>query len=275
MARIGRFLVVVVLAGALLPLGSSAASGGGSWLEFDRRYLVPGEQVTGRAEVWVGEEGARKALELGAPQAYLAPDLRRRISGDAVALGDIELRRRGRRTLTAMLSFIVPEVAPGDYYIQYCVDPCRRTMTLGDLIGGSISIAPTRELADLWAVRDRLRERQRVLSHQVRRLERRVSGLRERTAAGEEQNEDLEARLGGLEARLAAAEAEPEAPAAPWAIAGGLAVVALWLWRARRRRSGTSAGARTPPRPERFVAMKGIESEVAPEARSEEPAGVD
>jgi hypothetical protein len=159
-----RLLVAAIIAATvLLPQPGTA---GGSWLETPRRYLVVGEEVTARGTFGPGTNEGE--VSDGPFHAYLLPGNRWLDAGpippEAVPIGPMSITAAEGSVCCWLgtVTFTVPDVPPGRYTISYCNDPCT-VNGIGDLIGGSVQIATTREEARLGAEVDRLREQIGIL----------------------------------------------------------------------------------------------------------------
>lgn len=240
---VGTRIVVATAAAlacaGLLPQGA-LAGGGGAVFEFDSTYYVPGEIVT--AETTFSNRVANSGrVEDGPYYAYLLPSDQwihpPEIPEASVPLGPITITDLGRSLSTARITFIVPKRDPGPYTLALCNQPCRQA-TVGDLMGGWISIVPTkdeairRELADQFERRlSRVRER---LAARIERTEKSLSGF----AAGQDLQE-LTRRVNELVEGLALIQKEqrstaPVAEAAPWVLAG-IVLVGVGLFSIRRQ----------------------------------------
>lgn len=242
-------LVGVVVVAVVLMLGVTAAAGGGAMFEWnDRSYyeiaFSPGDLVSGSTSVWIKGRG------LGRPEdgpffAYLIPPRQESpfppgIPDDAVAIGEVALDDydQGATRSVARISFTVPDVEPGRYYVMHCNDPCESS--LGDIMTTPITIAADEADGRATVAIDRLDRKSREHSFLIRRVRRDVAHLpelRKRVAALEGLARDLQDRVVALEALDDSATSGISAQAGA-AAGGGLALLGAWgLARARGRRA--------------------------------------
>lgn len=249
--RLLRGITAVGLGMAFLLAAPTAASGGGSWLELDDPYVVPGEMVTSSGRFSARGSGTGRLWEgpwyayLLAQDRYLRPGP---IPPAAMPLGQLTVERLDRFLARASITFTVPDVPPGDYSISICNDPCTKT-GVGDLIGGWMSVAQSEEDALLRRMRDEvdqeLRRMRWRLGHRLREVQRPLEGLGDRV---ERLESSIERRFQALEARLRRTE-QPRSEAPNAVALGGWAVAAVFLaaaevFRRRRRRRPPSTAAR-------------------------------
>lgn len=245
---VGTRIVVAIAAAfafaGLLPQ-VALAGGGGALLEFDRTYYVPAEVVTAETTFSNGVANSGR-IEDGPYYAYLLPSdgwiHPPEIPDVAVPLGPITITDLSGGLSTARITFVVPKVDPGPYVLALCNQPCTQA-TVGDLMGGWISIVPSkdeairRELGDQLDRRlSRVRER---LAARIQRTEKSLSGF-----AAERDVQELTQRVNSLVEDLALIRTElgsktPVAEAAPWILAG-IVVVGAGLFSIRRRRRRSS-----------------------------------
>jgi hypothetical protein len=229
------WLALSIVSALVLGYPVPAASGGGATFDFGSDYVVIGQTVTGRTEVWLG---AKRSGELadGPYHAYLVPsDTRFSQEGlppDAVWLAPVSFKLLPGPYASATVSFEVPAVAPGEYSLVVCNVPCT-TRTVGDLVGGWFSIAASPTEARIQALADRLDWKTRALGREAKREERRATNAEDalRSTVAELQGE--------LDALRDASRARPQAPEASglgWAWAGWAAAVLLALAGLVRRR---------------------------------------
>lgn len=239
----------MLVGGTVMLLAMIAApasmAGGMASLEFEEDYVLVGESVTGRATFSSDVRGTGR-IENGPWHAYLLPSGTwiepPRIPAGAIHLGPIAIEGGSDRSADASITFTVPEVTTGGYFIGMCNVPCTESF-VGDLGGGWLSIARTEEGASLLRkvdhterqlyrilnrVRYRLARRVKDVERPLERLEGRVDGMQG----------SIELRLDRLEERLRASLAADQDPGGiPWGVAllaaGVLAVSAL-VGRSRR-----------------------------------------
>lgn len=147
--RAGTALALLVVVLALG--GASAGAGGGSLAPVRERY-EPG----GRATL-VGYTGFAPPDEPF--YAYLRPfgeDSLPALDDGGLYVGELVVQETARRDflrLRVSVTFDVPAgLAPGQYELTYCVDPCAATF-LGDLVPSPLSIGvdPPRPVVRMWA----------------------------------------------------------------------------------------------------------------------------
>jgi hypothetical protein len=149
------------------------------------------------------------------------------------------------------MTFVVPDVAPGFYTAQVCNAGCHNG--IGDLIGGSFTVASTGLEALLLGRLDRAQDRANHLADKVRHAEADAARLaetraeldatRQTLAATQAASSRLEAqRDAALKAREAAV-ADARATVRTWKITAGLLAflmlvtwVAVWVRRHNRLR---------------------------------------
>jgi hypothetical protein len=235
-----RFLLVLGIIG--LVLGSPvAAEAGGNWIQFERLYYRSGETVTAK----LGYYGAGRAeLEPHGPY-YLwitadkdawhhPPPLGR----GAIRLG--EVRFLGQKGWRAEVTFVVPDVDPGQYTLQVCNDPCTRTVDV-DATTFNIALNPLR--AQLIARIDALHRELEHASKQARK----AKGL-----AAEQRRElstlhTLAAQVELLTGRVEALKQPTVSPEEPQGIPAWIPVVGL-VAAALAGYAGGRLGGRVPRR---------------------------
>jgi hypothetical protein len=241
-----RTSVVLAAAMVAMALPSGVAAGGMSSFDFERTYYVPGERAVGQTGFWISRNDTR--LLDRTFYAYLFPDSEwiepPRIPSNAVPLGPVSLGENAR------ISFTVPDVAPGDYAVGICDQPCRHAY-VGDLGGGWISVVGSAEEARLRLIIDRLESRLwKVQSN----LGDRLHAGKQRTATLQSQIDDLTDQLDrqrtSLEAALAGLARKPATQADPFDRAGWvvaiLALAVLAFVASRRRRPSIPAAPEAP-----------------------------
>lgn len=223
----------------------ASMAGGMASFEFEEDYVLVGESVTGRATFSTDVRGTGR-IENGPWHAYLLPSGTwiepPRIPEGAIHLGPIAIEGGSDRGAVASITFTVPEVTTGGYFIGMCNVPCAESF-VGDLGGGWLTIARTEEGASLLRkldktdrqlnrVRYRLARRIKDVEGPLEQLEGRVDGVQS----------SIELRLDRLEERLRASLApDQDRGGIPWGVAllaAGVLAVAALVGRSRR-----------PPRP--------------------------
>ena len=231
------------LAGALLAVvlslvGSPAAVAGGSWLELQGGddVLVPGEVVTMSGTFGSGQQAAVSA---GPWQAQLRLEGE---GGSPVPLGSVVISESSKWGWRATVTFTVPTVPTGDYWVSVVNDEGEG---VGDLVGGFVHVAPSAEAWRLSLLRQRLDRQQQVARKEMSEMRDRLAGARADLAEATDARDQLADRVGELErARdvAQAASATDDPATVPWlAAAGAIAVLALILGIAALRRRGGGA----------------------------------
>ena len=139
----------------LLVLGTGPAGAGGGRLAPVQERYEPGGTAT-----MVGYTGVEAADETF--YAYLRPfgeDIPPALDDTGIYVGELVVREtahRGYLRQRVSITFSVPaRLAPGQYELTYCVDPCTATF-LGDLVPSPVSIGvdPVRPVVREWAPDD-------------------------------------------------------------------------------------------------------------------------
>jgi hypothetical protein len=242
-----RLLVPTVLVAGILSAGGPAAAGG-SWLETDEQYYPPGSPATARGTFGPGAYEGR--LSDGPYLAYLVPGFRwfekpGSVPDYATPLGPITIRPATGNYCcwVASLTFLVPDLPPGRYSIEYCNDPCT-VNGIGDLLGGSFFIAQTEEQARLLDRIERLERKAQLVSRLKRDLREAEAELADLQGA-EAELAELREHYFELVSDLRAARAQdapppveiPEPrtrPLAPGAWVLGLAALVIGMFVRRR-----------------------------------------
>jgi hypothetical protein len=241
-----RTALVAAAATVLVLIPASASRGGGmSSFEFEQDYVLTGETVTGRSTFYT-DARATGRVENGPWHGYLLPAGTwiepPTLPEGATDVGPIAIEDRGDGRAVASITFTVPEVTTGGYFIGLCNVPCTEAFD-GDLGGGWLSIAQTEEGASLLRKLDTTEHR---LDRSRNRLAYRLAG---RISDVERPLEELESRLdrveGSIELRLDRLEsrlrtslaADQGSGAAPWVTPlSAAAVVAFAVTLLLRRR---------------------------------------
>ena len=147
MVRIARTLVpLVVLASAGLFAPSSPVSAGGSSWHLDRERYQPGDTAFAWAPIAWAHNPSLGTPEEGPYHAFVSsyssdPALGVAVGDDGVAVGDLVLSLEPYDTgglrfgpHHATLTFVVPDLPPGRYFIRHRNDAGK---FVGDLSGGS------------------------------------------------------------------------------------------------------------------------------------------
>lgn len=240
----GSHLMVTVLV-ALNPvalISSEALANGGAFFDFDRAYYVPGEVVS--AETTFSTQVKKSGrIDDGPYHAYLLSSDRwiqpPRIPDDAVPIGRITTTSPRSGAATARLTFTVPPIQPGPYTLTICNLPCTRA-TLGDLVGGSFSVASTKEEALRKEITDRMNGRivqvRQNLAARIRDAEKAQRDFA--TQADVRRLTDQVAKLEAQLVRMQNQEPQSTSRAQPvsWIMAGLALLFTGLIWRRRFRR---------------------------------------
>ncbi len=240
-------MIVLVAALGLSLFHASPAAAGGASLQLDdfpiwTAVYAPGQVVRGSTDVWIKAPKPQGRPDDGPWHAYLVPNGTREgppLPPDAMRVADVVIDPYElNATHTGVrVTFTVPDVEPGKYYIEVCNDPC--TAILGDLVGTPVEIArdPLHAVArsEVLVLEQKLERRAYFLK---RRITRRVVELeRELTTLKATTDLQLDALREDLRRERAARTAESSslAPAAS-STAGALFVLLLIAaWRHRPR----------------------------------------
>jgi MYXO-CTERM domain-containing protein len=179
-------VVSCLLALPTLSLLPSPAFGGGSWIEFDPGYAMVGQTITMRGAF---SDGQLAPVSAGPWYAYLRADPEQTPNGPSdVSLGEVEIRGDGGYPYVAIVTFTVPAVPSGAYWVDVCDLGC--STGVGDLIGGYLWVGQTMAEA-------RLLKRASGLEFDVAR----ERSIRERLA---KQRDELKAELRSAKGEVAA-----------------------------------------------------------------------
>ena len=228
-----RQLRISILALLLLLAFARPATAGGSLVEFPRGWAVVGSSVTA-SEVF--GRGQQAAVREGPWFAYLQSNDgdRRPILLAPVSISDATGNVCCWR---ATLTFAVPPVEPGQYWVTVCDRGC--TTGVGDLSGGPLYVAATERAGIAHEVRAdaryRLRTAERRSSRQLASAEEESKSLRARWSAAAFENRALQTELA-----TAASDFRDErdrVPAWVWLLIGAAAgAMSAGVVGARRRR---------------------------------------
>jgi len=231
----GRSIAVALACFIAVALQVPAAAGG-SWLELEGgdRVLVPGETVTMSGTFGAGQQAD---ISAGPWNGRLVPDGSK---GPTVPLGAVTVSEGGSWGWRAAVTFAVPQVPTGEYWVQVVND---HGEGIGDLIGGSVKIAPSPEAWRVLVLEDRLRRQEEAAREMRASLRGRLQDAQIRLADVTASRDELEDRVAELEAEVASARAvassarEGAQPIVPWpaAVLVAISVLALVVALARRR----------------------------------------
>jgi hypothetical protein len=228
-----RLLITMTLASVAISLTSGAAHAGGSLIDFGGPAII-GTTVTGSILVGNGQqapvsEGPWFAELQGTEGSDVGP----------IPLGPVGVRPSNIYGWRVTVTFTVPDVPIGEYWV---VVHNQAGHGMGDLTGGTVTIAHTPKEAALWSAVSRAK-------HQAATRLERLEGLRvlngqmealvlDREATIERQAERLTAagaRITGLEANLDARTTSNPT----WPFAGLLALLLALVGFALGRRYAT------------------------------------
>lgn len=235
-------LIGVIVASVVVLVGGSARAGGAMW-DFNGKQhyeiaFVPGDTVEASTSVWIAAD------DLGRPEhgpfyGYLVRPTSDGpwpppVPDDATYLGEIALDEPYSKTHTvARLTFMVPEVEPGDYRLLHCNDPCETS--LGDIMTTPITITATEGEGTLLIATRALEQRVEILEFRADRLE---SALKMRRKVENVNIATLRGQLATLAARVDDLQEVPESRVIEGSVGVGAALAAAGLfWVARRRRA--------------------------------------
>jgi hypothetical protein len=232
---------VAVILLALSPMAVSPAAvsaNGGSFFRFERKYFAPGEVVTAQTTFSTEVEKSGR-IEDGPYHAFLLSSDRwiqpPKVPNDAIPIGYITTSSASSGAATARITFTVPQIEPGPYTLTLCNLPCTHA-TLGDLAGGWLSIASTKDEALRKEITDRINSR--ILQVRQNLAARIRDTVNQRNFATQTEVQRLADHVTKLEAQLVRMQnREPENASGdqhvPWTIAG-LALLFAILMRRRR-----------------------------------------
>ncbi|MFI5392224.1 MAG: hypothetical protein ACHQY1_00665 [Myxococcota bacterium] len=209
-----------------------AGAGGGSWIRFDGPLIV-GTVVTGRGSFGGGQQST---LDAGPWFAWLRPEE----PGVAeMRLGPVEVHRASSYVWGATVSFTVPDVPTGEYWVDVVNADGEG---VGALDGGFGVISRTPLEGRLWSRAQRAEGERARSDRAIAELQRRQAQLEaivlDRQATIERQAERLTAagaRITGLEADLAPTTSSN----ATWPLAGVTALLLALVGFALGRRYAT------------------------------------
>jgi hypothetical protein len=221
--RLVRAGILGAVFGAVMFITSPAYAGGAMWeLDGHSYYEVaftPGDEVHASTSVWISNPGLGRPQDgpfdgylLAARKAVYPPP----VPEEAIFLGEISIdaHEPAASHSVARLTFTLPDVEPGRYWLIHCNDPC--STSLGDIVTTPIEVVggPGEEklLVELGRLERRFEQRSFILGRSVRslgaqlasqigRMEVRVEKLEERVKRFENRSETESGLLeGGLAA---------------------------------------------------------------------------
>jgi hypothetical protein len=210
-----RRLLVALSVPTLFVIAAPPAAAGGSWLELREvdgvgeasdgpwgGWAAPGSTVHMAGDFCNGQQAEPSA---GPWSAYLRPDPR----GPERYLGGVTVADNPGNgcPFVASISFTVPQVDPGQYWVDVCNDPNCST-GVGDLIGGHFTVASTALEAKLLVDNASLRLKFSRAAKERNRLRARSADLDEAVRVTTDRLEAAEAErdraLGQRDAAIAA-----------------------------------------------------------------------
>ncbi len=226
----------MVLTAVAVAAGAPQASAGGSWLELQDgdRVLIPGQTVTMSGTFGSGQQADVSA---GPWHAQLRSDYEQ---GASVPLGPVTITDGTRWGWRATVTFTVPAVATGEYWVTVVNEEGEG---VGDLIGGFVQVAPSLEAWRVSLLRQRIERQERATHKEKAEVRDRLAKVRADLATVTAARDQLADRADDLEralddARDAAAVSGDSAPF-PWlAVAGAITVLTLIVGIAGVRRRG-------------------------------------
>ena len=115
-----RVLIVVGLVALGLAIPPGRAIAGGSWIGASRDYAAVGQTIAMHGRFGSGQQaGVRE----GPWYAYLRPNLGK--AGSRVLLGPVDVHAAARGGWIASVSFTVPDVPGGRYWVDVCDLGCQ------------------------------------------------------------------------------------------------------------------------------------------------------
>jgi hypothetical protein len=192
--RAARLLLTIAIAGAVAVLPTGSARAGGAAFLFSQPFYLTAERVSAMAQI---EIGTQANVADGPWFAHLVTKDVRYYTSEAlrnsVPIGRVEITRGTCLTAwVAHVSFTVPDVPTGHYSIMVCNARCDQGV--GDLAGGWIYVAHSREEGRLLVNLTNARWWNNSLRASLHQLRRRVRTLRLRLATIVSQLEQLSHR---------------------------------------------------------------------------------
>ena len=183
-----------------MALTPGAAQAGGSWIEFDGPLIV-GTLVTGSGTFGDGQQEASEPAR-GSP-----PCVRRQPGSSPIALGPVEISRASSFGWRATVTFVVPEVPTGEYWVDIANDDREGVGDLDRWVRRDLQHAPRRPT--LVAGRPQRRRRGRAPTDAADRLRHRQGQLEETLSDRQATIERQAERLTAAGARITASGIRP------------------------------------------------------------------
>ena len=248
-------LAGVIVVCAVLLIAAPAQAGGQLW-DLDgqpsgQAYYEPGSTMTARGGVylWDGrgrnDRGAYHAgpehgpfhfyiskMDDGVGWGPYAPPLPK----DAQLMGDVVLEQRDETTWDASGSFTLPDLAPGNYMLHHCNDPCTRQ--LSDIMSTPFTVIADVEQAPLWRRLEDTQQKLRERSEEVETLQLRIDQLSDQmgNSSGRvrDEVESMRSELSALRREIKELRADRSSGIAQGSLAGlALGALLLAAWRFR------------------------------------------
>jgi hypothetical protein len=259
MRRIG--IVAAITVAFIVALSQAVANAGGAVWDFEREYYAAGETVSGRV-TFNRAAGPPIRAEAGPFTAYILPEGQGidapRIPPTAIPVGPMHLSRTEYGDWLARVDFTLPDLPTGVWMLEFCNDPCT-VSAMGELTFGWFRVVPSRDVAPVYAARDRLKQRVHSLIDNARRSDRRAEALAGDVRELRKENLFLERRVNELARVRRPTEPPAEFPAPlGWALVAFTVLFGLVAFRPRRARPATM----DPPSieriddPEREIAIR-------------------
>jgi hypothetical protein len=172
---------------------------------------------------------------------------REKLAPGAIRVGTLQIgseKEHYSHSRPARVSFRVPSVPPGVYWVEVCNANCR--LGFGDLEGGSLTIVASPLEAQLRAQIERLQSARWDANRDAGQSEKEAADARGRLEVAAKQVEVLNEEISQRDARIAALESRGTG-LLPWISAGAVAVLVFLMSFAVFRGTGakTRRGSRT------------------------------
>lgn len=237
-----KWLVAACLCGATL-WSPGVALAKGTSLEFGDGYVMPGETISARGQ-WVETfDDYNGTIRDGPYNVFMVPGekawRRETLSPRAIHVGTLHIGRRlqAHHSFAVAVSFRVPPVVPGPYFVEICNANCR--LGFGDLEGGTITVVSSELEAQLRAQIERLQQARWDANRDAGRLAREINEVHGRSSVLDKQVGVLASEIAERDA-LIADRRSPSPDLLPWPVSAAAGLIALvllgLLLRARRIR---------------------------------------
>ena len=190
-----RLCLAGILICAVLLIAAPAQAGGQLW-DLDgqpsgQAYYEPGSTMTARGGLYLWPDGRGRndrgahyagpehgpfnfyVSKTAAPDGWgpHAPPLPK----DAQLVGEVIFKRRDDVTWDVSGTFALPDLAPGNYMLHHCNDPCTRQ--LGDIMSTPFTVIEDVDQAPLWKRLEAAQQKLRERSEDIRTLQLRIDQL--------------------------------------------------------------------------------------------------